>query len=363
MNNKTELQILAFYLPQFHPIPENDEWWGKGFTEWTNVGKARPLFRSHEQPKVPADLGYYDLRLEETRIAQAEMAKEYGINGFNYWHYWFGNGKRLLEMPFEQILSTGKPDFPFCLTWANHSWKAKTWHHDYPDKLLIEQSYLGEEDYTYHFNSLLPAFKDKRYIRVDGKPLFGIYAPNDFPDYKRFIELWNELAIQNDLKGIYFCAYITIPTDKSKFLDNGFDAVTIDYLHDFFHSRSYYRKVLQNISMKLKLQPKVLPYKKYVAHIKKHLQLDNNIFPCLLPNYDHTPRSGYRGLVLKNSYPEYWSDLLNFVLNKMKKNNNSIELIFIKSWNEWAEGNYLEPDLKYKRKYLEVIKEALTSYE
>jgi lipopolysaccharide biosynthesis protein len=169
--NKTRL--IAFYLPQFHPIPENDAWWGPGFTEWTNVGRAKPLFRNHYQPKVPRDLGYYDLRVEETRIKQAEMAKRAGIEGFCYWHYWFGNGKRLLERPFNEVLETGNPDFPFCLGWANHSWSSKIWSPTGSKNTpLIEQTYPGEDDIIAHFNANLEAFKDNRYIKINNKPVF-----------------------------------------------------------------------------------------------------------------------------------------------------------------------------------------------
>jgi lipopolysaccharide biosynthesis protein len=161
MNNQPA-RILATYLPQFHPIPENDAWWGKGFTEWTNVGKAKPLFRGHYQPRVPADLGYYDLRLPEVRQQQADMAREYGVEGFCYWHYWFGKGKQLLERPFNEVLTSGKPDFPFCLSWANHSWQDKQFSKEGTNRMLIEQQYPGEEDHMNHFHTLLPAFKDKR---------------------------------------------------------------------------------------------------------------------------------------------------------------------------------------------------------
>lgn len=162
MTTHPEVRVIAFYLPQFHPTPENDLWWGKGFTEWTNVGKARPLFRGHYQPKVPADLGYYDLRVPETRKAQAEMAREYGIEGFCYWHYWFGNGRELLDFPFKEVLKSGEPDFPFCLGWANHSWEDKQFNKEGNSKILMEQQYPGDTDYTEHFYSLLPAFKDPR---------------------------------------------------------------------------------------------------------------------------------------------------------------------------------------------------------
>jgi lipopolysaccharide biosynthesis protein len=198
-----DVKVVAFYLPQFHPIPENDEWWGKGFTEWTNVGKAKPLFKGHYQPRVPADLGYYDLRMPEIREAQATMAKEAGIYGFCYWHYWFGDGKQLLERPFNEVLTSGKPDFPFCLGWANESWEEKSWNANdaKTNRLLIEQKYPGKEDNDLHFFSLLNAFKDKRYIRVNGKPVFLIYKPEKYKDIHFFIEQWNHLARINGLEG------------------------------------------------------------------------------------------------------------------------------------------------------------------
>ena len=152
-------RVIALYLPQFHPIPENDAWWGKGFTEWTNVAKAKPLFKGHYQPHIPADLGFYDLRLPEVREAQAELAREAGIEGFCYWHYWFGNGRRLLERPFNEVLESGKPDFPFCLAWANHSWSSNSWKKGFAlqkNTLLLEQTYPGEQDYIDHFHAVLP---------------------------------------------------------------------------------------------------------------------------------------------------------------------------------------------------------------
>lgn len=205
MTNR-KVRVIAFYLPQFHPIPENDKWWGKGFTEWTNVGKARPLFKGHYQPRVPADLGYYDLRLADVRDAQAELARTAGIEGFCYWHYWFGDGKQLLERPFNEVLITGKPDFPFCLGWANETWTNKSWEEGTRKQklsVLLEQKY-SRDDHIKHFYSVLPAFKDKRYITVDGCPLFLVYKPLDIPQVNEFILLWSDLAKQNGLKGIHF---------------------------------------------------------------------------------------------------------------------------------------------------------------
>ena len=183
--------VIAFYLPQYHPVPENDEWWGKGFTEWTNVAKAKPMFYGHYQPIIPADLRFYDLRLPEVREEQARLAKEAGIDAFCYWHYWFGNGKQLLERPFNEVVASGKPDFPFCLAWANHSWMKKNWNNAisrFCQDLLIEQEYPGIEDIKAHFYAILPALKDPRYYRIDGKLAFLIYAPTDIPDTALFMD-------------------------------------------------------------------------------------------------------------------------------------------------------------------------------
>lgn len=206
----TKVRVIALYLPQYHPIPENDEWWGKGFTEWTNVGKAKPLFRGHYQPRVPADLGYYDLRLSEVREAQAELAREAGVEAFCYYHYWFGDGKQLLERPFNEVLASGKPDFPFCLCWANHSWTNKTWlksHTFAENKMLMEQRYLGEKDYTEHFYSVLPAFKDKRYVTVDGKPMFTVYDTLNFDDLPTFLTTWRTFGYRKWAKRYLFCRH------------------------------------------------------------------------------------------------------------------------------------------------------------
>ena len=240
MKNK-KARVIAFYLPQFHPIPENDEWWGKGFTEWTNVGKAKPLFKGHYQPRVPADLGYYDLRMPEIREAQANMAKEAGVEGFCYWHYWFGNGKQLLEKPFNDVLNSGKPDFPFCLGWANHSWNNRSWskHARWSeDMTLMEQTYPGEEEHTIHFYEVLKAFKDPRYIKVDGKPMFVIFKPLDIPKVTKFIKLWKKLAKENGLNGIHFVGvtanssnYTFDKDGKKKFKPAGVNDCASHYQH------------------------------------------------------------------------------------------------------------------------------------
>src|SRR6516164_6637189 len=194
------VRAIALYLPQFHPTPENDEWWGKGFTEWTNTAKATPMFRGHYQPHLPADLGFYDLRVPETREAQADLAGRHGIEGFCYYHYWFA-GRRILERPFNEVLLSGTPDFPFCLCWANATWSG-IWHGS-PNQILIEQTYPGQADHEAHFRALLPAFADRRYIRLGGKPVFLIYRPTKLPDAAATLALWQAMAVNAGLGGLH----------------------------------------------------------------------------------------------------------------------------------------------------------------
>ena len=238
-------RVLAYYLPQFHPIPENDKYWGPGFTEWTNVAKAKPLFRGHYQPRIPADLGFYDLRLPEVREQQAQLAREAGIEGFCYWHYWFGNGRQLLQRPFNEVLASGKPNFPFCLAWANHDWSTKSWQRGkgaVDSSVMIEkQLYPGDEDYVNHFNYVLPAFRDHRYITVDGKPLFLIFDTYNFADVSHFIELWRDLAVKNGLDGIYFVAIANSTTTVQRGKDGTIERV----LPNLASSGKLYRDVLE----------------------------------------------------------------------------------------------------------------------
>lgn len=364
-NNKP--RIIAFYLPQYHPTPDNDKWWGKGFTEWTNVGKAKPLFRGHYQPKVPADLGYYDLRLPEARAAQAELAKEAGIEGFCYYHYWFGDGKQELELPFNEVVRTGEPDFPFCLCWANESWHAKFWDKDgkaSSKKLLIEQQYLGHEDNVKHFYSLLPAFKDKRYMTVDGKLIFVIYKPFEF-DVSEFIQDWQQLAAENGLKGFYFIALLNGPhwnlsKDKiEKALILGFDAVNTVRLGCAYSQRSFCKKVIQRIYRILTRMPILARYEDaFPQFIAKDDEI-SNVYPTIIPNWDHTPRSGRNGYVLIDSTPELFRKHIRQVLDIVMGKKEHDRIIFLKSWNEWGEGNYMEPDLKYGKRYIEALQQEL----
>lgn len=380
-------RVIALYLPQFHPIPENDEWWGPGFTEWTNVAKSKPLFRGHHQPRIPADLGFYDLRLPETREKQAELAREAGIEGFCYYHYWFGEGKQLLERPFDEVLSSGKPDYPFCLCWANHDWTNRTWTSGSVIKrnpMMIEMKY-SKDDHINHFYSLLPAFKDKRYITVDGKPLFMIYSSFRFPDIKEFIALWQQLAKENGLPGIYFLGgtqstysfrvneegkrVVSMPNLKSsadiynQVLDMGFDAVNpFGKRRGEMIVEGKFQNVLRVALQKLKLPiTKKYDYLKTVNHFFAPEDKWENVFPTIMPQWDRSPRVGSAEGVYLNATPENFRKHLNTALELVKDKPEEHRIIMMKSWNEWGEGNYVEPDQLYGHGFLDVLKDVLTT--
>lgn len=361
-------RVIAMYLPQYHPFKENDEWWGKGFTEWTNVGKAKPLFKGHYQPRVPADLGYYDLRMPIVREQQAQLAKEAGVEGFMYWHYWFGNGKTLMANIFQEVLESGKPDFPFCLGWANHSWTRRTWNSDaamHKDTNLMLQEY-PEEDTKIHFEAVLPAFKDKRYITVDGKPLFLIYAPLDHPHCSRFISEWRRMANEAGLIGIHFVGIASgWENTYQDVLDLGFDAI--------MPSRQWEAQVAVNHGRLRQLIrrwlrshfPSIAPldtyeYKDIIKHLYSEWDKMENGYPQIIPNWDRSPRGGRKAVIYKGSTPALFKknvdDALSIVANKLPEH----RIIFLRSWNEWAEGNYMEPDLKFGHQYLDVLQNALT---
>ncbi|MDA8415502.1 MAG: glycoside hydrolase family 99-like domain-containing protein [Betaproteobacteria bacterium] len=352
------IRPIAFYLPQFHPIPENDEWWGKGFTEWTNTAKAKPMFPGHYQPHVPADLGFYDLRLSESRVAQAELAKQYGIEGFCYYHYWFG-GRRILEKPFEEVLKSGSPDFGFCLCWANETWSG-IWHGN-PKKTLIEQTYPGIEDHQKHFDCLLPAFRDPRYIKVDGKPIFVIYRPFNLPDPKKITGFWRKMAKDAGLKGLHL---IGVGKARSEWTpaDLGFDASVNPQLPVLRPNWISWRTPLQKIKNQYEIKkglPTIHSYESSIPDFIHHPKNGIEDYPCVIPNWDNTPRSSERGLVLHGSTPELFRLHLREAVSMVRKLPEGRRFLFIKSWNEWAEGNHLEPDVKFGHGYLKVFSEEL----
>lgn len=354
-------RIIAYYLPQYHPFPENDEWWGKGFTEWTNVARARRLFPGHKQPHIPADLGFYDLRLSEIREEQASLARQAGIEGFCYYEYWFGNGRRLMQRPFDEVVASGKPDFPFCIAWANHSWYKKLWDPQNPgkDKLLIEQRYPGEEDYINHFNTLLPAFKDKRYIRVNGKLFYIIYDALHFDDVKTFISVWRRLAKENGLNDFYFVASDFNSEHFDELMAMGFDAThNVDHLN-IYHTSSVLKKALLTIGRKYLHRPMIYKYKDAIKYMINDNCWRQNVIPVIVPNWDHTPRSGSKGLVMTHPEPKYFKQLAKKAIDVVKEKPADEQIIILKSWNEWGEGNYMEPDLEYGHGYIDALAQAI----
>ena len=349
-------RAIAFYLPQFHPIPENDEWWGRGFTEWTNTAKARPMFPGHYQPHVPADLGFYDLRLPESRAAQAALAHEYGIEGFCYYHYWFA-GRQILEQPLQAVIASGQPDFPFCVCWANETWSG-IWH-GAPSRILIEQTYPGEADERAHFATLLPAFRDRRYIRVHGKPLLAIYRPLKLPDPRAFVRRWRRMAADAGLDGLHMIGWSTSAGDPV--LEAEFDGVIRG---PDFKQREWVRgwqdpvrRVRQTLRGRLGL-PHIYSYATFVAQNEPR-QEAAAAYPCVVHAWDNTPRSGRNGLVYVNPDPQLYGKLLRAAIKTVVKRPFEERLIFLKSWNEWAEGNHLEPDLRYGKAYLQAVYAAL----
>lgn len=369
----SKIEVLAFYLPQFYPFKENNEWWGPGFTEWTNVAKAKPLFKGHNQPRIPADLGYYDLRVEETREQQVELAKRAGVTAFCYWHYWFGNGKRLLDRVFDEVLYSGKPDFPFCLGWANHSWYAKTWNKDSKDKLLIEQTYPGVEDAREHFNYLLRAFKDSRYLKIDGKPYLFIFDPTALPD--SYIKMFNEWAIANGYPGLYLVANISSYEDKEEYIRRGYTAVLINRVskatltkndirkralsNAFKDNRAFQLllKIRRSIIKRLNPSPTIVDYRDYYKSLITEQDYESDVIPQLVPQWDHTPRSGINGLAWTNTTPSLFYKHACMALDAVKHKKNPI--IVLKSWNEWGEGNYMEPDTVFGHGYIDALKKAI----
>jgi lipopolysaccharide biosynthesis protein len=343
-------RVIAYYLPQFHPIPENDEWWGKGFTEWTNAGNARRRFPGHYQPHVPADLGYYDLRVPETRAAQAELARSFGIEAFCYYDYWFA-GKRLLNRPLDEVVASGEPDFPFCVCWANETWTG-VWH-GAPKRILIEQTYPGVEDHRRHFETLLPAFQDRRYVRVDGKPVFLIFAPQKLPYVVATVALWREMAREAGLSDLHLVAV----ADAGWAREHGFDGSTFNKLKVWPLPTQALEFGLFEM-LKILGFPRIQRYRHQVRNMPIPLEADS--YPMVIPNWDNTPRSGARGLVMLGSTPKRFAAHLQRVLDLTRDVPREHRLIFIKSWNEWAEGNHLEPDLRYGHQYLEAVRECLS---
>lgn len=354
-------KIIAFYLPQYHPVPENNNWWGMGFTEWHNVAKARPLFRGHAQPNLPGELGFYDLRLQQTRSDQAALAREHGVHGFCYWHYWFA-GKRLLDGPAEEMLTSQSPDFPFCLAWANETWTG-VWHGS-PKKILIEQTY-PEGDAEAHYALLRRFFHDSRYIKHDGKPVFYVYKPRLIPSGNDYIERLRTLAKADGFPDLYIIGTWS-PNPNGSFQDakvHNVDAAVITNItgRDSLAKSQWLHSAKEKLMAKvgLNIGPKRISYADAIEPmVPKLTRFAFPAYNCVVPNWDNTPRSGRRGLVFTGSSPALFGTALSQAVKNTSERygaDSGEHFIFLKSWNEWAEGNYVEPDQKHGREYLEVI--------
>lgn len=367
-----KIRPIAIHLPQYHPFKENNEWWGEGFTEWNNVVKGTPRFKGHYQPHLPADLGFYDLRLPEVREMQANMAREYGIYGFCYYHYWF-NGKLLMERPLNEILESGKPDFPFCMCWANENW-SRRW--DGGDQhILIAQNY-SEQDDIEHIHYLLPIFNDERYIKVDGKPLFVIYKPDEFPNIQRTIQIWREEARKEGID-LYLCAFErVIGMTAEEECAVGFDAA-IEFQPLSKARRAYTsiygrRTILERVKDKLHkiycqiLNKERIRKKDSIVDYEKFINVDLEqthickCYPGVSPSWDNSSRrTKIWATIFKGSTPELFYKWSSKKIEQFTPFSDEENFLFINAWNEWAEGNHLEPDQKWGKQYLEALKRAL----
>ena len=377
-------RIIALYLPQFHPVEVNSQYWGEGFTEWTNVAKAKPLYRGHYEPRIPADLGFYDLRLEDVREKQAQLAIEAGIEGFCYWHYWFGNGKEVLEKPLDAVIQSGKPEYPLCVGWANHSWTTGTWTNAKNTcgntEYIFKQEYPGKQDYIAQFYRLLQVFKDKRYIKVEGKLLFLIYDINSFPDFKEFKNVWNELARENKIPEFYFVAYVsTLPQlgignvknifelehmqeeAVQKAIECGADAVnTVNQKYAELKTKGIlYKTVIGFFRKKNKnLLIEKYNYGKIVQHYSTELNRKKNVFPQILVGNDRSPRAGRKAIIYDKATPKNFYKGACKAIDVVQEKDMDHRIIFLNSWNEWGEGAYMEPDLKYGKRFIKALARA-----
>ncbi|MGH7365180.1 MAG: glycoside hydrolase family 99-like domain-containing protein [Candidatus Rokuibacteriota bacterium] len=360
-------RVLAFYLPQFHPIPENDRWWGRGFTEWTNVVRAKPLFRGHHQPQLPSDLGFYDLRVPEVRDTQADMARSSGISAFCYYHYWF-DGRRLLNRPFDEVLASGRPDFPFCLCWANENW-TRAW--DGADREVLMPQRHSPEDDRAHIEHLLPAFQDSRYVRIHGKPLFLVYRTELLPDPARTAEIWRERASAAGIGDLYLARVENFVSDVDP-KTIGFDAA-VEFAPDWrVLPAPMFRRARWDLWAKmqyrLRLVPRVYlthriyPYEVLVRRMLAKPRAHYKRFRCVTPGWDNSPRRASNSFIFRDSTPELYESWLRAVIQDTSGTFQGEErLVFVNAWNEWAEGNHLEPDHFWGRAYLEATARAVES--
>ena len=350
-----DVRAIAFYLPQYHPIPENDAWWGRGFTEWTKVVESRPLYYGHYQPQLPGALGFYDLRVPEVREAQAQLARQHGIHGFCYYHYWFG-GKRLLERPFNEVLASGKPEFPFCLCWANENW-TRRWDGQNRE-ILMPQTYSAEGDRAL-IRELIPAFKDPRYIRIRGLPLFLVYRTADLPDPRATAEIWREEALAAGLPGLYLCRVESFcrrngVEDPAQI---GFDAACEFPPHGIPPTAAR----TSHPGLDPDFSGAISDYLEVSRHFALRPTPSYRRFYGVMPSWDNSARVGRRAHLVVNANPEAYRTWLETVVSRTRREKENDErLVFINAWNEWGEGCHLEPDRRYGLTWLEATRAALT---
>lgn len=354
-------RLIAFYLPQYHPIPENDAAWGKGFTEWRNVTQAQPRFRGHYQPHLAGELGYYDLRVPETRAQQAELARQHGIRAFCYYHYWF-NGKPLLEKPFRQVLESQTPDFPFCLCWANESW-TRAWD-GRTDRTLLEQTYSEQDDLT-HIRQLARAFSDPRYTRIQNKPLFLVYRANKLPDARRTTDSWRAECQRLGIGDLFLARVESFDDEHTDPRALGFDAA-VEFAPDWLllneplrRGRFWRWATRARFSSRAYQTERVYAYAALVKQSLAKSEPPYLRFPGVTPMWDNSARRKTGSVILKNSTPALYEQWLSAVVTKTRARAPHEQIIFINAWNEWAEGNHLEPDARHGRAYLEATRRAL----
>jgi lipopolysaccharide biosynthesis protein len=344
-------RLVAFHLPQFHPTPENDEWWGPGFTEWTNVAKARPLFPGHDQPHLPADLGFYDLRLQEARRAQADLARQYGISAFCYHYYWF-SGRRLLDEPLVGMLRDPGMEMPFCLSWANENW-TRRW--DGRDReVLIAQDYAPDNARRF-IEDALPFLADPRYLRHEGRPLLVVYRPQAIPEVGRWLDVWREHALRTGLGELHLCGALT--HDNTDVLGMGFDSGVEFPPHN---ARLARLAINDEIPFADPMRGFVVRYRDFADEYLRTTHAGGRVFRTVVPRWDNTPRLGDRGLVLAGSSPHNYGVWLQRAIELAEREQHGAEqLVFVNAWNEWAEGCHLEPDQRHGRSFLEVTRQVL----
>jgi len=343
-------RLVAFYLPQFHPIPENDAWWGRGFTEWRNVGKAQPLFPGHHQPQLPADLGFYDLRLAETRKAQADLARQHGIHGFCYYHYWF-QGKRLLERPFAEVLASGEPDFPFCLCWANEPW-SRRWDGSETD-VLQPQDYSADDDLA-HIKWLLRPLSDPRAIRIDRRPVFIVYRADQLPEPGRTTDIWRREAERAGLPGLYLMAVETG-------WDAGWDATQVGFDAKLLFQPQF--SLLGGVP-RLDVGPartRVFDYDAAWPVLASPPPVPYPRFDTVFPGWDNTARRGADSWVVHGNTPASYEEWLRLAVDRTLMRPPDERVVFINAWNEWAEGAHLEPDRKHGHGFLEATRRVVAA--